>query len=99
MSRKSEQVSERVPKTFKNSKLTYLYNTSAADQSVVGGDSGSNDEGGGDGLVQLSPGLMTTGSEITSNITAVPAASARNISQITTLADTQLSERHISTGQ
>ena len=93
-----EKVSERVPKTYNNSKITYLYNTSSADQSAVGGGSGSND-GGGDGLVPLSPGLMSTGSESSSNIAAVPTASARNFSRSNTLADTQLLERRISTGQ
>ena len=69
-----------------------------ADQSVAGGVAELED-GGGDDLGQLGPGLVPTRSANTSNISAVPAASARNISQITTLADTQLSERHISTGQ
>ena len=100
LTRNSEKVSvsERVPKTYKNSKITYLYNTSSADQSAVGGDPDSND-GGGDGLVQLSPGLMSTVSENSSIITAVPADRARNFSPSTRLRDAQLLEYQFSTGQ
>ena len=98
LTRNSEKVSERVPKTCKNSKLTYLYNTSAADKSTVGGDPGSND-GGGDGLVQLSPGLMSTVSENSSIITAVPAERAENFSPSTRLREAQLLEYQFSTGQ
>ena len=98
LTRNSVKVSERVPKTGKNSKITYLYNTSAADKSTVGGDPGSND-GGGDGLVQLSPGLMSTVSENSSIITAVPADRAENFSPSTRLREAQLLECQFSTGQ
>ena len=67
-------------------------------QSAAGGVAGHAD-GGGDDLVQLGPGLMPTRSANISNITAVPAASANNVSPSNTLGGTQLLDHRNSAGQ
>ena len=69
-----------------------------AGQSAAGGEA---DQGGGgvDELVPLGPGLMSTGSANFSQLTAVPAASAKSFSTSKTLADTQLLSSHNSAGQ
>ena len=97
LSRNSEG-SERVSKNCNKSKITNLFNTRVADQSVAGGVAELED-GGGDDLGQLGPGLVPTRSANTSNISAVPAASAKNFSPSNTLAETQLLGRHNSAGQ